>query len=54
MTACKAVELLAEDSSSKAIGIVDNRIVAYDLEEALQQKRTFDMEMYNLIGVLGK
>ncbi|MDD7718457.1 MAG: 6-phosphofructokinase [Eubacteriaceae bacterium] len=53
-TACKAVELLAEDSSSKAIGIVDNRIVAYDLEEALQQKRTFDMEMYNLIGVLGK
>ena len=53
-TAAKAVELLAEDSTSKAIGIVDNTIVAYDLEEALQQKRVLDMDMYNLIGVLGK
>lgn len=53
-TAAKAVELLEEDSTSKAIGIVDNTIVAYDLEEALQQKRVLDMDMYNLIGVLGK
>ena len=33
----KAVELLAEDSESKAIGIVDNQIVAFDLENALGQ-----------------
>ena len=50
----KAVELLDEDSESKAIGTVDNRIVAYDLEEALKQTREFNEEMYSLIDVLSK
>ena len=50
----KAVTLLAEDSDSKAIGTVDNQIVAFDLEEALLIKRDFNEEMYRLIDVLSK
>ncbi|MBQ2160550.1 MAG: 6-phosphofructokinase [Firmicutes bacterium] len=50
----KAVELLAEDSDSKAIGTVNNQIVAYDLKEALKQKNYFNEEMYRLIDVLSK
>ena len=54
LCSAKAVELLDEDSDSKAIGIVDNRIVAYDLAEALKQTREFNEEMYTLIDVLSK
>lgn len=53
-TASKAVELLYDDESSKAIGICGSEIVAYDLEEALQMKRPFDMDIYNLADVLSK
>ena len=48
------MDLLDEDSESKAIGIVDNQIVAFDLDEALEQKREFNEEMYRLIDVLSK
>lgn len=54
LCASKAVELLKNDSESKAVGIVDNRIVAYGLEEALTQKREFNENMYRLIDVLSK
>lgn len=54
LTGAKAVELLKDDSDSKAIGTVEGKIVAYDLEEALKQKRELDREMYDLIGVLSK
>lgn len=50
----KAVDLLSENSTSKAIGTTDNRIVAYDLDEALEIKEPFNQEMYDLIGILGK
>lgn len=50
----KAVKLLAEDSESKAIGIVDNQIVAYDLEEALEMPREFDENLYDLVEILSK
>lgn len=50
----KAVELLKDDSESKAIGTVNGNIVAYDLEEALQMPSSFNEEMYNLIDVLSK
>lgn len=50
----KAVELLAEDSDSKAIGIVDNNIVAFDLEDALNMKREFNQDIYDLIDILSK
>ena len=54
LTGAKAVELLRDDSESKAIGTVDGEIAAYDLIEALEQKREIDREMYDLIGVLSK
>ena len=50
----KAVELLDEGSDSKAVGVVDGKIVAYDLEEALEQTREFKRDIYDLIGVLSK
>jgi len=50
----KAVDLLKEDSESKAIGTEDGAIVSFDLLEALEQTRELDMEMYDLIGVLSK
>ena len=53
-TAGKAVELLYNDESSKAIGISGSRIVAYDLEEALNMERIIDQEMYDLAEVLAK
>lgn len=50
----KAIELLTEDSSSKAIGIVNDEIRAFDLEEALAIKRTFNREIYDLIDELSR
>lgn len=54
LTAAKAVELMWEESSSKAIGITEGRIAAYDLEEALNFPREFNQQMYDLISVLSK
>ncbi|MEE0741661.1 MAG: 6-phosphofructokinase [Emergencia sp.] len=54
LAGAKAVELLAADSASKAIGTLEGKIVAFDLEEALKQKREIDREMYDLIGILSK
>lgn len=54
LTGAKAVELLKEDSGSKAIGQVEGKIIAYDLAEALSQTRELDREMYDLINVLSK
>ena len=52
--AAKAVELLATDSDSKAIGTVNGTIMAMDLKEALQQEREVNREIFNLIRVLSK
>ena len=54
LAGAKAVELLRADSESKAIGTVEGKIVAYDLEEALKQKREIDADLFDLIGILGK
>ncbi len=50
----KAVDLLHDDSPSRAIGIVDNHIISVDLEKAINTKRDFNEEMYRLIDVLSK
>ena len=52
--AAKAVELLRLGSDSKAIGTVNGSIMAMDLEEALNQEREVNREMFNLIRVLSK
>lgn len=54
MTGAKAVELLAEGSTSKAIGVVDGQIRYFDLAEALEHKREFNQSAYRLIDVLSK
>lgn len=54
LTGAKAIELLREDSGSKAIGTINGEIVAFDLAQAMEQKREIDREMYDLIGVLSK
>lgn len=54
LTGAKAVELLKADSASKAIGTLEGEIAAFDLEDALKQKREIDREMYDLIGILSK
>lgn len=54
LAGAKAVELLRADSESKAIGTVEGKIVAYDLEEALKQKREIDADLFDLISILGK
>ena len=52
LMATKAVQLLYDEDSSKAIGIRGNDIVYYDLDKALEIKRDFDRKMYSLAGVL--
>lgn len=48
----KAVELLFNDERSKAIGLCRGEIAAYDLEEALKQKRDFNEDMYRIAEML--
>ena len=53
-TTAKAVELLYNDSSSKAIGICNGEVLTMDLDEAIQVKREFRTDLYELSNVLGK
>lgn len=54
MCAAKAVELLKEDSPSKAIGTSEGKVTAYDLSEALDFPKEVDKEMFDLIDVLSR
>ena len=54
LMADKAVKLIAEGSGSKAIGLLNGEITAFDLEEALKIKREPNREIYDLIGILAK
>ncbi|MCQ6278352.1 6-phosphofructokinase [Bacillus sp. EB600] len=44
----RAVELLIEGHGGHAVGIEKNKIVDYDIIEALGRKHTLDMNLYNL------
>ncbi len=44
----RAVEALLEGNGGEAIGMVNNKVVAYDMEEAFKLKRKADMSLYNL------
>lgn len=50
----RAVELLNNDSESRAVGTVNGKIVDYDLREALDMPKSFNEEMYQLIDILSK
>lgn len=48
----RAVQLLLEGKSGKALGMKENKIVDIDFEEALSTKKVFDEEMYNMAKIL--
>jgi 6-phosphofructokinase 1 len=48
----KAVELLREDSTSRAVGIRGTEIVHYDLEDALRMKREYSSDINDLAEIL--
>ncbi|MCF0143856.1 MAG: 6-phosphofructokinase [Firmicutes bacterium] len=54
VTAAKAVDLLFNDSDSKAIGIQNGKVVAIDIEEAINMKREFKSDLFELTKLLGK
>lgn len=50
----KAIELIASGIKNKAIGTVNGKIQAFEIEGALSEKPEFDHELYELIDVLSK
>ena len=48
----KAIDLIKNGETGKAVGEVDGRIVAVDLEEALEAKAGVDLEMYKAVDIL--
>lgn len=48
----KAIELLANNSTSKAIGISGDEIVAYDLKDALLMEKQYDENIIQLSDIL--
>jgi 6-phosphofructokinase 1 len=48
----KAVELLLSEETGKALGIRCNKLVSMDLEEALNTKKEFDKNMYDIAKIL--
>lgn len=50
--ASKAVKLLYDDERSKAIGITNNEITAVDLADALEMKKEFRKDLYEIAEIL--
>ncbi len=48
----KAVELLMEDKSGRAVGIRNNEIMDLDIDEALSHKKVFERDIYKLTKIL--
>ena len=48
----KAVELLIEDKSGRAVGIRNNEIMDLDIDEALSHKKVFERDIYKLTKIL--
>lgn len=44
----KAVDILAEGKSKRVVAMKDGKIVDYDITEALDMKRVFDIDLYNI------
>lgn len=43
-----AVELLEKGIGNRVIGMKDNKLVDYDIQEALKMKKTFDFELFKI------
>ena len=50
----KAIELIQNGIQNRAIGTVNGKIQAFEIEGALAEKPEFDHELYELIDVLSK
>ena len=50
----KAIELIQSGIKNRAIGTVNGKIQAFEIEGALAEKPEFDHELYELIDVLSK
>lgn len=50
----KAISLIEEGISNKAIGMAGGKIIAVDLEEALSIEPVFNQTLYDNIGILSK
>ncbi|NLV88214.1 MAG: 6-phosphofructokinase [Tissierellia bacterium] len=48
----RAVELLKEGKAGRTVGIKSNKIIDLDINEALEIKKEFDIEMYNTSKIL--
>ena len=48
----EAVNLLLKGESAKAVGIESNKIVSYDIELVLKQKKPIDLDLVNLANIL--
>lgn len=46
-----AVELLREGKGNRVVGIKDNKVVDYDIYEALNMSKDLDIEMYNIANI---
>ena len=43
-----AVQLLSEGKGNRVVGIQNNKIVDYDIQEALSMKKPFESELYRI------
>lgn len=50
--AVRAVDLLLQNQTNRAVGIKNNKIIDCDITEALSEKRKFDKELYDIAHVL--
>ncbi len=50
--AIRAVDLLIEGKSQRAVGIKNNEIIDYDIVEAVKMKRKFNNALYEQINIL--
>jgi len=48
----KAVEALLNGESGRVVGIRDNKIIDEDIDKALEMRKTFNMDMYELAKIL--
>lgn len=48
----RAVEVLCEGKSQRVVGIKDNKIIDVDITEALNMKKVFDKDLYELSRIL--
>ncbi len=54
LMASRAIDLIYEDKTGRAVGIVHNQIIDIPIEEAITVSREADLEMLELIDALSK